>query len=76
MAKKNETIYLKIPEGIPAERAIRKFKRLCDMYEIVKEYRKREQYDKPSVRAKEKKESADKRRVKNQRRSFHQHKKL
>ena len=46
------------------ERSIRKFKRMCDSYGIVKEYRKRNEYRKPSVRMKEKLEAAEKRRRK------------
>ncbi len=57
-------IYVEIHEGIPAEKAIRRFKRQCDSYGIIKEYRKRQEYKKPSVRAKEKTEAAEKRRRK------------
>ena len=42
----------------------KKFKRMCDSYGIVKEYRKRNEYRKPSVRMKEKLEAAEKRRRK------------
>ena len=68
MAKKEQTIFIKVGEGFPPEKAIRKFKRLCDFFGVVKEYRKREQYDKPSVQAKEKREAAEKRRMKDERR--------
>lgn len=47
-----------------AERSIRKFKRMCEAYGVVREYRKRQEYRKPSVRLKEKNEAADKRRRK------------
>lgn len=59
-----ETIFVRIKDGFPAEKAIKKFKRLCDNYGIIKEYRKREAYAKPSVKAKEKREAAEKRRRK------------
>lgn len=53
-----------VDEGSGAERSIRKFKRMCDSYGIVKEYRARNEYRKPSVRMKEKLEAAEKRRRK------------
>ena len=56
MAKKLDNIKIEINEGTMVERALKKFKRLCDSYGIVKEYRKREAYTKPSVRLKKKKE--------------------
>lgn len=58
------TIMINIDERFPAEKAIKKFKRLCDAYGIVKEYRARSEYKKPSVKMKEKLENADKRRRK------------
>lgn len=59
------TIQISIDERFPAEKALKKFKRLCDAYGIVKEYRARSEYKKPSVKMKEKLENADKRRRKN-----------
>jgi len=58
------TIEITIDERFPAEKAIKKFKRLCDAYGIVKEYRARIEYKKPSIKMKEKLENADKRRRK------------
>jgi small subunit ribosomal protein S21 len=58
------TIQINIDDRFPAEKAIKKFKRLCDAYGIVKEYRARSEYKKPSVKMKEKLENADKRRRK------------
>ena len=43
---KQSNIELKIKEGIPAEKMIRKFKRLCDLYGVTKEYRKRKRISK------------------------------
>lgn len=57
-------IQINIDERFPAEKALKKFKRLCDAYGIVKEYRARQEYRKPSVKQKEKLENADKRRRK------------
>jgi small subunit ribosomal protein S21 len=64
--KKDEKVNIKvtISEGLTVDRALKKFKRLCDSYGIVKEYRKREAYTKPSVKMKEKHEAAEKRRKK------------
>lgn len=59
------TISITIDERFPAEKAIKKFKRLCDAYGIVKEYRARSEYKKPSIKKAEKLENADKRRRKN-----------
>ena len=64
MSSKHENITVKIEEGMPVEKAIKKFKRLCDSYGIVKLYRKRESYQTPSVQAKEKREAAAKPRQK------------
>lgn len=58
------TIVISIDERFPAEKALKKFKRLCDAYGIVKEYRARSEYKKPSVKLKEKLENAEKRRHK------------
>jgi small subunit ribosomal protein S21 len=63
-SSKHENITVKIAEGMPVEKAIKKFKRLCDSYGIVKQYRAKESYKKPSIAAKEKREAAEKRRKK------------
>jgi small subunit ribosomal protein S21 len=47
-----------------ADRSLKKFKRLCEAYGVVREYRKRQEYKKPSLRAKEKSAAAVKRRKK------------
>lgn len=66
MTKKTENFKVTIGEGFPVEKALRKFKRMCDSYGVVKKYRSKEAYQKPSVVAKEKRESAEKRRRKTQ----------
>lgn len=53
-----------VEEGTHVEKTLRKFKRLCESYGVVKEYRRRKDYKKPSVAMKEKREAADKRRRK------------
>ncbi len=62
--KDSDNFKVSIGEGFPVEKALRKFKRMCDSYGIVKNYKARESYDKPSIRAKEKSEQAEKRRRK------------
>jgi small subunit ribosomal protein S21 len=62
---KEETIKVQVSERLPAEKALRKFKRLCETYGITKEYRRRQSHQKPSIKAKEKREAAEKRRLKN-----------
>jgi len=57
-------IQLKVDDKFGIDRTLRKFKRMCDSYGIAKEYRKRSEYKKPSVRMKEKTEAAIKRRRK------------
>ncbi len=52
------------------DRSLRRFKRLCDSYGIVREYKTRQEYKKPSVKAKEKQEAAEKRRRKAQFKSY------
>lgn len=59
-----DKIRIDITDGFAVERALKKFKRLCDAFGIVKEYRAREVYKKPSVKRKEKLEAAEKRRLK------------
>jgi len=57
------TIEVKVDErGV--DRSLKKFKRLCEAYGVVREYRKRQEYKKPSVRLKEKMAAAEKRRKK------------
>jgi small subunit ribosomal protein S21 len=55
-------IEISIDDRFGAE--LKKFKRLCDAYGIVKEYRARSEFKKPSVKTKEKLENAEKRRLK------------
>ena len=58
-----QNIYITVDErGV--EKSLRKFKRMCDSYGIVKQYRSRQEYKKPSIKAKEKLEAAEKRRRK------------
>ena len=61
---KKSNIEIKIKDSSNAERALRKFKRLCDLYGVAKEYRKRREYKKPSERRKEKQKASSKRRAK------------
>ncbi|MDD0854152.1 30S ribosomal protein S21 [Halobacteriovorax sp. GB3] len=58
------TVKIEIKEGMTAERSLKKFKRLCESYGVSKEYKKRKSYSKPSILKKEKREAAEKRRLK------------
>jgi small subunit ribosomal protein S21 len=59
-----DKIRIDISDSFGVERALKKFKRMCDAFGIVKEYRAREAYEKPSVKNKLKLEAAEKRRNK------------
>jgi small subunit ribosomal protein S21 len=59
-----ENIYIKVDERFGADKTIKRFKRMCDTYGIVREYRTRQEYRKPSIKAKLKTEEAEKRRNK------------
>ena len=61
---------IRVREGESFESAIRRFKRTCEKAGILSELRKREHYDKPSVRKKKKKIAARKRALKKLRRDF------
>jgi small subunit ribosomal protein S21 len=58
------TIRVEIEDRSGLERSLRKFKKMCETYGVVREYRNRQEYKKPSVRTKEKTEAAEKRRRK------------
>ncbi len=64
MSKKSENFRVKVGEGVPVEKVLRKFKRMCDSYGVVRQYRDKEAHKKPSIREKEKREAAEKRRRK------------
>lgn len=66
MTAKKPSVCVEIAEGRGVEGSLRKFKRLCESFGVVREYRKRQDYRKPSVRLKEKTEAAVKRRIKNE----------
>jgi small subunit ribosomal protein S21 len=60
----NSAITVMIDERSGVERSLKKFKRMCESFGVVREYRKRQEYKKPSVKNKEKIEAAEKRRKK------------
>lgn len=65
MSKTNSSIQVKVDDrGV--ERSLKKFKRLCESFGVIREYRKRQEYKKPSIRLKEKNAAAEKRRKKSQ----------
>ena len=68
MAKNHANVEVEIFDSKNAERGIKKFKRMCEAFGVLKEYRFRKEYKKPSIRKKEKTEAARKRLAKNERR--------
>ena len=59
---------IKIRDNEPFEVAMKRFKKQCEKAGILSELRRREYYDKPSVRKKKKAAAARKRALKKQRR--------
>lgn len=59
-----------LKEGESFESALRRFKKQCEKAGILTELRKREHYEKPSVRAKRKSQQARKRAVRKGRFSY------
>lgn len=55
---------IRLREGESFESAVRRFKRSCEKSGILSELRKREHYEKPSVKKKKKKIAARKRALK------------
>ena len=62
----NSSVTVPVDERLGMEKTLRKFKRLCESCGIVREYRKRQDYRKPSVQKKEKIEAAVKRKFKSE----------
>lgn len=60
----NTNIKVNIDEKGGIERSLKRFKRMCESFGVIREYRKRQEYKKPSVRLKEKTAAAEKRRKK------------
>ncbi|MBT3979796.1 MAG: 30S ribosomal protein S21 [Bacteriovoracaceae bacterium] len=61
---KHTNIVVTLDAKFPAEKALKKFKRKCESFGVLKEYKKRKEYQKPSLRLKEKLKQAEKRRLK------------
>jgi len=55
--------WIRVKENEPIDSAIRRFKKQCEKAGILKELRKREHYEKPSVRRKKKAIAARKRAI-------------
>jgi small subunit ribosomal protein S21 len=58
-----------VRDGEPIESALRRFKKLCERTGILSEIKKREYYEKPSVKRKKKILAAKKRALKKMRRA-------
>ena len=54
---------IKVREGETFEQALRRFKKQCEKAGILSELRKREHYEKPSIKKKKKKIAAHKKRI-------------
>ena len=63
-AGKEPNVEVRIGARVGMDKGLRKFKRLCESYGVLREYRHRKHYLKPSIRKKEKAEAAEKRRQK------------
>jgi small subunit ribosomal protein S21 len=50
--------YVKVEEGEPLDKALKRFKKECQKSGILTEVRRREHYEKPSVKRKRKLEAA------------------
>ncbi len=59
--------FIRVGEGESLENALKKFKKQCDREGIISEVKKREFYDKPSVKKKKKAIAARKKASKKQR---------
>jgi small subunit ribosomal protein S21 len=59
-----KAIHIRIDESMNVDRSLKKFKRMCEAFGVIREYRKRKEYKKPSIRKAEKIEAAEKRRKK------------
>ena len=57
---------VKVKDGEAFEAAMRRFKKQCEKAGILSEVRKREHYEKPSIRLKRKRVAAQKRAMKKQ----------
>lgn len=54
---------IKVREGETFEQALRRFKKQCEKAGILSELRKREHYEKPSIRKKKKRAAAKKKKI-------------
>jgi small subunit ribosomal protein S21 len=61
---------VRVKEGESFERAMRRFKKQCERSGILGEIRKREHYEKPSIKKKKKAAAARKRLLKKIRKEF------
>lgn len=62
---------IRVKEGESFERALRRFKKQCERAGVLGEVRKREYYEKPSVKKKKKAAAARKRLIKKIRKDGH-----
>ncbi len=70
LKKRSSMPGIRIKEGETFEAAMRRFKKQCEKSGILSELRKREHYEKPSVKKKKKAIAARKRSLKKMRKDF------
>jgi len=63
-AAANSSIRVRVDEKFGVDKSLKRFKRMCESFGVIREYRKRQEYKKPSIRTKEKLAAAEKRRKK------------
>jgi len=56
--------FVKVEDGEPIEKALKRFKRECERDGILREWKKRAYYEKPATQRKNKKKAAERRRLK------------
>ena len=59
--------FVKIDEGEPLEKAIKRFKRMVEKEGIIREWKKREYFEKPSTIKNRKKKAMERKQMKKQR---------
>jgi small subunit ribosomal protein S21 len=58
------SLKVRVDDRMGVDRSLKKFKRMCEAFGVIREYRKRQEYKKPSMKNKEKLAAAEKRRKK------------
>lgn len=62
--------YVKVEENEPLEKSIKRFKRLVEKEGIIREWKKREYYEKPSTIENRKKKALERKQLKKARKTY------